>query len=472
MTVGLVSGSITAAALLVYPTWFALAGPAHLSGPVWPGRKLGTYGVVLKDLVIPTRNTSAYVRLAERVGGYQGPWLSPDYLGIGAILVVVGGLILWRRDRRLWFFAAVTVASFILGLGTRTGLDLPWQFVARLPLLHNVIPDRFLLITFLCTSVMIALIVDHAYNAASPRTRTEPARSRWRGVLVGVAVATVALGPTAVYLSALVPMTTQPVVLPAWFRTVSPKPRHRPVILVFPVPYAGIQSAMTWQAVDGMRFDMVGGGGPEGVVSRDGIERAGETLFGDATYSQLYSTATYKPDSLAAMRRALQQWGVTAVVLPDQPGLPIYDRVTSVPFVAALMAAVTGRAPRHEAGTWVWTVTNHNPHPDLTVAALARCASDFAVLQSETVERVVSCVRARRLPPGRNTTFRGPSAGWARAAGQARPSGPTPSLAPTEPCTWWPARCRLPAGSPAPRHQFWFSLRSRTIPGAAPGWRR
>ena len=308
VTVGLASGSMTAAALLIYPTWFALTGPAHLSGPVWPGRNLGNYGVVLKDLVIPTRNTSAYVRLAARVGGYQGPWLSPDYLGIGAIVVAVGGLILWRRDRRLWFFAAMTVTSLILGLGTHKHLSLPWQLVAGLPLLHNVIPDRFLVITFLCLSVMIALVVDHAYRAAVARTRTKSTRSGWIGALAGVAVAAVALGPTAVYLSAIVPMTTQPVVLPAWFRTALPELRARPVLLVFPVPYSGIQSAMTWQAVGGMRFDMVGGGGPEGVVSRDGIERAGEALFGDATYTQLYS-----PDHVQAGQPHRHASGIATV---------------------------------------------------------------------------------------------------------------------------------------------------------------
>jgi hypothetical protein len=391
---GLASGSITAAALLIYPTWFALAGPAHLSGPVWPGRGLGSMGIVLKDLVVPTRNTSAYVRLAERVGGYQGPWLSPDYLGIGAIVVAVGGLILWRRDRRLWFFAAMTAASLILALGARKDVGLPWHLVAGLPLFQNVIPGRFLVITFLCLSVMIALVVDHAYGAAVARTRPEAGRSGWMGALAGVALAAVALGPAAVYLSAIVPMTAQPIVLPSWFETALPKMSSRPVLLVFPVPYSGIQSAMTWQAVSGMRFDMVGGGGPEGVVSRDGVERVGETLFGDATYSQLYSDAMYKPDSLTAMRRALQQWGATAVVLPDQPGMPIYDRVTSVPFVAALMTAVTGQGPRYDASSWIWTVTSHDLHSNLTVAALARCASDFAILQSETVDRVVSCVRA------------------------------------------------------------------------------
>ena len=29
--------AITTVVLLLYPTWFALAGPAHLSGQIWPG---------------------------------------------------------------------------------------------------------------------------------------------------------------------------------------------------------------------------------------------------------------------------------------------------------------------------------------------------------------------------------------------------------------------------------------------------
>jgi hypothetical protein len=317
-------------------------------------------------------------------------------MGVGALVVVVAGLVLWRRDRRLWFFAAMTAASLLLALGARTDVGLPWQLVAGLPLLQNVIPERFIIITYLCLAVMIALIVDHAYRAAVSRIKSKPRPTAWMGGLAGAAVAAVALGPIAFYLSAIVPLATQPVRLPAWFETALPQKGPRPVVLVFPVPYAGMQSAMTWQAVGGMRFDMVGGGGPEGVVSRDGIERAGQVLFGDATYAQLYSDAMYKPDSLTAMRRALQQWGVSTVVLPDQPGLPIYDRVTSVQFVAALMTAVTGQTPVHRASAWVWTVAPRgSPHPNLTVAALSRCASDVAVLQSETVGRAVSCIRAQ-----------------------------------------------------------------------------
>jgi hypothetical protein len=402
--VGLLTGAVTAVVLLAYPTWFALAGPGHLSGPVWPASQLGYYGTVLRDLVLPSHNTSDYVRLAQRVGGYQGPWLSPEYLGLGALAVAVGGLAVWRRDRRLWFFAVMTILSLLLAAGARKDVVLPWQWLSGLPLLENVIPDRFIVITYLCVAVMIGLVVDHVVGSVSrgagargktvrrtmaPMTTAgSTIRTRGLGVAAGTAVALVALVPVATYLSTTVPVTTRPVDVPRWFTSTHEGP-DRQVLLTFPVPYAGIESAMVWQAVDRMGFAMVGGGGPEGVVSRDGSERAGEVLLGEGTYVQFYSSTTYPPGSLTAMRRALRQWGVDTVVVPNQPGLPLYERVTSVPFVAALLTAVTGQAPVDRDGAWVWT----DVHAGTTSArtgldSLARCASDPALLQSEPVDRV------------------------------------------------------------------------------------
>ena len=37
--VGLLAAAATAGVLLAYPMWFALAGPAHLSGQVWPNTR-------------------------------------------------------------------------------------------------------------------------------------------------------------------------------------------------------------------------------------------------------------------------------------------------------------------------------------------------------------------------------------------------------------------------------------------------
>ena len=41
-------------------------------------------------------------------GGYEGPaLLQAEYLGLGMIIVLVAGVVAWRRDRRLWFFGAL-----------------------------------------------------------------------------------------------------------------------------------------------------------------------------------------------------------------------------------------------------------------------------------------------------------------------------------------------------------------------------
>lgn len=417
VSIGLGSGAVTAGVLLAYPAWFALAGPAHLAGPVWPMTKLGYYGISLKDLVVPSQNSSAYVQLAQRVGGYQGRWLSPEYLGIGAIAVVISGLILWRRDRRLWFFAAMSIVSLVLALGAKKALFLPWQLVAGLPLLQNIIPNRFIVITDLCLTILVGLIVDHTFVAVRdssrskkvnsgtgsgrsdedrPDAKTRPRRFRWMPGLVGALVVMVAIVPTAVYLAETLPITTQPVALPDWYRTVAPRLTSHQVLLSFPVPYSGIQSAMVWQAVDRMHFAMVGGGGPEGIASRDGIERPGEVLLGAATYSEFFNPLVFTPNSLSAIRQSLGQWGVTTVVVPDQSDLPVYDQVTSVPFVVGLMTAVVGRAPIHQADAWVWDGVGAGQRPSTSsTRKLAACTSDPTVLHKEAVVRVIACILGR-----------------------------------------------------------------------------
>ena len=83
------------------------------------------------------------------------------------------------------------------------------------------------------------------------------------GTVAAVAIALVALVPIGSYYSSGVPLTTQPVVVPASTRSVAPHLGPDQVVLAFPVPFALFQSAMTWQAVDGMSFAMVGGGGPD-----------------------------------------------------------------------------------------------------------------------------------------------------------------------------------------------------------------
>jgi hypothetical protein len=166
------------------------------------------------------------------------------------------------------------------------------------------------------------------------------------------------------------------------------------VLLVFPVPNQVIESAMAWQAVTDFPYAMVGGGGPGGVIERSGIERPGAEAIGRASFA--FAGQQLQPGDVAATRAALEGWQVDRAVLPDQPGLAAYDRVTSVPHAVAFLTAVTGRAPVRLAGSWVWTrisvglPAGRGPFP----AAVGACEAPGSDGSPTAVERVAACVLA------------------------------------------------------------------------------
>ena len=232
--VGLATAAVTAGVLLAYPAWYALAGPAHLSGLVWPHFHPAYGGNQARAFLLPTPALSTgFFGSVMRpvVGGSQGPILSSQYFGIGTAVVVVAGTLIWRRDRRLWLFDALIVVSVVLSLGARHKFVLPWQAVARLPLLENISASRFVLITYLAVAACLGIIVDHCRTGVLRRRQAgrhahaggPPGTGRrWGAALAGTAVALVALVPSAVYLSTALPFTTRAVQLPTWFTRVAP----------------------------------------------------------------------------------------------------------------------------------------------------------------------------------------------------------------------------------------------------------
>ena len=403
--VGLAAAAGTAMVLLAYPTWFALAGPAHTSGRVWPTLELGLEGTTVKGYLWPTPVSTGFSLFTHRVGGYQGPTISGQYVGLGIIAVAVLALLMWRRDRRLWFFGMLALASAVLSLGASRSVWLPWQILSGLPLFENIIPSRFLVVVYLSLAVMLGIAIDRTYLAVRRRMgstaapdgvavtgATDTATRRWAPPLAGLVVALVALGPIADYLAVTVPMVTQPVRSPAWVTRVAPRLPDHQVLLVFPVPYQLIESAMAWQAVGDFPYDMVGGGGPGGVIERAGRQRTGADAIARASFS--FTGQVLRPGDVTAARRALTAWGVTGVVLPDERGLPAYDQVTSVPYTVAFMTAVVGRAPERSHGSWVWSGIAHgmSQAPGPTPAALADCTALGAPRTPASVERVAACV--------------------------------------------------------------------------------
>lgn len=400
--IALTAAATTAAVLLAYPAWFALAGPAHLAGPIWGPDSFTSYGGTnLRSYLLPSAPSAAAAELGHRFGGYQAPTLSGQYLGIGFLAVLLVGTILWRRDRRIWLFAAVGAVALSLSAGLALHNWTVWRLFVRFPLMENIIPSRFLVITYLTASVILGLILDHTYSAMERWKQTSQRFSergtgggRWAvGAILAVALAAVALVPIAWYYSSGVPFTTQAVVVPAWFRTVAPHLRGHQVILAFPVPFDLYQSAMTWQAEDDMSFAMVGGGGPGSIPQRAGKELAGQTYIGNLSIAGGPQAITRQ--EILAVRQALDGWGVTTVVVPDPAPLPIYERLHEVRITAMLLSAATGQRPVRQADAWVWTGVEHAGPPVLASATWSTvCGAGPADGTVVSITRSTQCVLA------------------------------------------------------------------------------
>ena len=251
--------------LLAWPVLFALDGPAHLSGLVWPNlSKLG--GFLPSSFVTTSYPSRTVVFLA--LGGYEGAPLASAALP-GLELPGRPGrgrcrLLAERTSGFLWL--RLGAVRCLLSLA-RPGQWEPAQVFTRIPVIDNVIEQRFMAVGFLAAAVMFAIILD----------RVQHALPDWRGVLGTFVVAGVALVPMGIIFGERLPFAMQSVTLPRWYAEIAPTLPSGQVLLSFPAPFSGIQSAMAWQAVNRMHYSQAGGGGPQGVASRAGTARAGSS---------------------------------------------------------------------------------------------------------------------------------------------------------------------------------------------------
>jgi hypothetical protein len=412
----------TSCVLLAYPVWLVVAGPAHYAGSIHPGLRLSSFGGSAQRFFLPAKPavhgafSAAFFRI---VGGYQGPVLSAQFFGVGVLVVCVAGIAVWRRERLLWFFGLLSVISMFLV--TSSG-----PLLGSLPVMQNVVPSHYVLFAYFAVAVMLGVIMDRTRTAIDelsvrPAEGSDPSRPwrRWSGAAAGLAVAFVALFPPASYVAQGIPFTIQPIVLPTWFRTVAPHLVGHPVVLALPAPFSattsrlkwtdadgrtyplifsGKQAAMTWQALGGQRFSIVGSGGLGAGTVRSGAERAGQNVISRVTFAY-GAPPVVTPSDIAAVRRSLRGWGVDTVVLPDQPKLPEYDQVASVPDMAALITGATGIRPVHTGDAWVWNrVGRMAPSTTPTAQRFTTCTSTTGSPGPSAVERAVVCILTPPTP--------------------------------------------------------------------------
>jgi hypothetical protein len=382
---GLAAGAVVAGVLLAGPVWFALAGPAHLSGLLWPDAQI-VGGYVPSSFVAPN-----YAQGAAAVylifGGYTGPQLaSSGYLGWGALAVFAGGIAAFWRDARLWFFGVMLLFCAAVSLGARKGEYQPAHLFTHIPVLDNVIQQRFIAFGFLAAAALLAMIVDKVHGLVPD----------WRGIVGSVAVALVALVPIVVTFAPRLPFTMQAVTLPRWYAQVAPTLPPGRVLLSYPAPFSGIQNAMSWQAVNRINYSQAGGGGPQGAASRAGTAKPGFTVLSTLGFTIGAPVPTGTEAELAAVRHALAVWRVTTVVVATNPGVPHLQQGHDPTYAAAFMTAALGRAPVVEAGAWVWYGVSLQQQEALAVPAgsLQRCVHEAEGSSGHIVasERVAHCV--------------------------------------------------------------------------------
>ncbi len=396
---GAVRGSAVAVAVavlvLAYPLCFLLAGPAHLVGPIWSAGGTSRYGTTWSSFV--TTGGLADLRPSMlRFGGYQGPVLvGLGYPGLGVFLVAVVGAVVWRQDRRLLLFAAVGLLAGVGSLAPGHGYPVPWDVLVHVSWVGDIVEVRFVLVVTLCVAVMAALVVDHVHDWLMARWSGPEGSVSRAGLYSWLLIALVSL-PTVVVLGPQVPLTTRPVLLPQWYEHRGPVVPAGRVVLAYPVPFSGLQSSEAWQAVNTMQWAQAGGGGPQGQPSRAGAARPGFEVLSAASLP-LGPPPQPTPANLAAIREALALWRVTTVVVPDQPGLPVYEQGRGAAYAAGLFTAALGVAPSRDHGAWVWGTVRSAPAPvPVSSGRFARCTADGGSIASHLA--VPACVLAAGVP--------------------------------------------------------------------------
>lgn len=228
---------------------YQLFGPQHVHGTLV---KSGRYVNDLAGFVIPSSSqwlsTAGSRRLTAGFSGHDGELGS--YLGLP--LVVFLGWIGWRIRRRarplvvlLGCAAVLSMGPHLRVLGHDTGIFLPWIVPNHLPLLENVVPDRFNLFVWFAIAALLVMAIDDL--RAQP-----PLRSR----LLGMAACGFALLPIVPTLIPSELVNTPPVVGDAAvMRTIAPSAR---IALI--TPAGNGQFAMYAQAKAGFAYGIPDGG--------------------------------------------------------------------------------------------------------------------------------------------------------------------------------------------------------------------
>ena len=319
-----------------FGAWTALEGPEHIHGPVQSATAIAGMSTDPVGLVVPTldqRFTLGHAALGDSLVAardpqwriaFETPVENGTYIGVPLLVALVAGTVVLRRRRIVLFSAAMGTIALVLSLGThlhvdghRTGVPLPYDLLAHLPLLENAIASRWMTYVWLFAALVLALVLDALWASV-----TRGAHRR-RSALAWVVCGVVALAVLVPLVPAW-PYPAQATQVPAWF---TGQARSVPVgstVVVYPPADPSSTSAMLWQAMADMRFKMTGGFAifptSTGTATFEPEPTALHAALAGCASGAAATTPALAPADVRAELRAAQ--ASTVVVVPGTPGAP------------------------------------------------------------------------------------------------------------------------------------------------------
>lgn len=255
--------------LIGYPIWEAFHGIGHYAGPAQGYNNV--YNADLLGPVVPSSNQLIVPTSIKAVGSHLvGNNLQENgsYLGIPLIVLLV--TVVARYWRKLWtlYLALLAFTVFALSLGPvlivdgkvkNLPFDLPFRKIDHLPGINNILPVRFSLYVVFFAAVLLARGIDAYRRDFIDRQillgSARPPISVILGRIAGI-------GLVLASFIALVPNWPYPT------RAATVNRAERPtslsiiptgsVVLTYPYPTSFSDQAMLWQALDSMRFRLLG----------------------------------------------------------------------------------------------------------------------------------------------------------------------------------------------------------------------
>ncbi len=168
----------------------------------------------------------------------------------------------------------------------------------------------------------------------------------------GLTVAAAVLAPVGAVTD--LPYATRPVAVPTWYTTAGAHLATGSVVLALPW---GLSQTSAWQAIAGMHVVMAGGDafvpGPDGRFQPKPAPGSAEAMLSAFTGYSAPPLAT--PGAVATLRRAIDRWQVTTVVVTGTAGSPAY--------AVGFLSVVLGALPARQDGAFVWSGVRSDPRP-------------------------------------------------------------------------------------------------------------